>query len=386
MKFYKFFEKTLYLVKLIDNYNFKEANLLTKTLSRYKKKFNFDLFDYYEFKLNLLSAKNNQSINNSYIQNHSLFFSKFKYDLARYYLAQLNFEDGFSLYHYRLISASKLKKMAQIPSIMLLPEWNFEKKRILLWQDFSIGETILFIRLLSLVDINECHVTIFIEKKILNICKSLYKDFDFTCNNQINSQNYDFQLAIGSLSKLINNQNFNKLKKLPSLHPDNSNKQKNSQIIALLFSEESDIKFKDKSFDVKEILKILENYRHFSFIILNRGESKRNLENILNKNNHKVIKHHYDTFGKIENIIKVLNYTKFFICTSCTEAYLAGLYGFNTIVLYNKFRLSNWAWHQSDSNNLNYWFRSVYTVPFDKTNFDFPSINSTVNKITSKFD
>ena len=134
------------------------------------------------------------------------------------------------------------------------------------------------------------------------------------------------------------------------------------------------------------MLRLLENYRDFSFIILNRGKSKKNLENILEKNNHKVIKHNYDTFYKIENIIKVLNFTNFFICTSCTEAYLAGLYGFKTIVLYNKIRLSNWAWHQSDSNNLNYWFRSVYTVPFDKTNFDFSSINETVTQITSKFN
>jgi len=386
MKFYKFFEKTLYLVKLIENYNFKEAHLLAKILSQYKKKFNNDLFDYYEFKLNLLSTKNNHSINNFYIQKHSVFFPNFKYDLARYYLAQLKFEEGFSLFHHRLIGTPKLKKMAQIPSIMLLPEWNFEKKRILIWQDFSIGETILFIRLLSLVDLNGCHLTIFIEKKILNIFKSIYQDFDFICNNQINSQNYDFQLPIGSLSKLITNQNFNDLKKLPFIYPDNSNTQKNSQTIALLFSDELDKNFKDKSFDIKEMLKLLENYRDFSFIILNRGKSKKNLENILEKNNHKVIKHNYDTFYKIENIIKVLNFTNFFICTSCTEAYLAGLYGFKTIVLYNKIRLSNWAWHQSDSNNLNYWFRSVYTVPFDKTNFDFSSINATVTQITSKFN
>ena len=257
----------------------------------------------------------------------------------------------------------------------------------MIWQDFAIGETVLLLRLINILKSHSTvNFTIYLDPRLIFLFEHNFPSFNFVeAGVQIDLSLYDYHLPIGSMIKLIDNSNIEKIKEIPILKlTKNTNQEKN--LISIFIASENIKDSIHKTINNDHLLKLLTPLKQdYKFQIINYGKSKHYLENFLNEHKFKVKPIEKDLYNNFENLSEVFLNSSMSIMTSCSEAYISAALGVKTIILFNQTFTSNWMWHHKDSKLKNIWFQDLYCFPFKKIKdqiiFDhFPDLEKIIEK------
>lgn len=352
----------------IEDYKVEEAELYLKIL---KSKFQIhpNIFNYLSAKISILKYDNKKAINFLNQVGEGIFYNESKYLLSKLHLIDKNFDYGDNLFIFRLKRGKKTDRQLYYEYDLSIPIWNLEKNcKVMIWQDFALGETVLLLRLIHLLESHNTNkFTVFLDPRLIPLFETNFPSINFiNFNLQPDQSLYDYHLPLGSLIKIINNSNVEKIREIPKLNLiKNSNKEKNLISIFILsdFNKDS----VHKSINNDQLLKLLTPLKNdYKFQIINHGKSKKVLANFLNEYKFSIKPIEKDLYYNLENLSEALLASNLSIMTSCTEAYISAALGLKTIILFNQTFTSHWMWHYYDSNFKNIWFQNLYCYPFKK--------------------
>jgi ADP-heptose:LPS heptosyltransferase len=256
---------------------------------------------------------------------------------------------------------SSKKKFDKIKSPISISE--IKDKKILIWDEQGLGDTINFSRFV--IDILKFtkKITFAVDKKLKEILSNLDKEINVVDYESFKETNYDFQIALGSLPKLLNitttdDINFYKLslpeKKIPKKYIDNDKFN-----IGLAWSGNPNYpmdKYRSISFEKFDRLTQL---KKFNFYKLSKTVKKSISTNL--KNSPNIFDFGDRSLFEISEIIKELDLV---ISADTSINHLAGILGINSILLLN---FNNyWTWFNDD--NKNQWYPSVKIIKQTKFN------------------
>ena len=195
--------------------NFKKKKLFFDALTIYKKKLKIkkDYLIFYNIG-NLFSDLGR--VNTAYYYykkslEHKKDFSTL-WNLSICALKLKNFEYGFLLYENRWNKKENpvKKKFNQIRSLNSSEE--IKNQKILVWDEQGLGDTIQFSRfLIDLLNFSK-NITLVVDKKLKEILNNLDKNITVTDYENLNSENFDYQIPICSLPKLLKIKNIKDIK------------------------------------------------------------------------------------------------------------------------------------------------------------------------------
>ena len=253
------------------------------------------------------------------------------------------------------------KKFDKIKSPISISE--IKDKKILIWDEQGLGDTINFSRFVKDILKFTKKITFAVDKKLKDILSSLDKKIYVVDYDNLNETNYDFQIALGSLPKLLNitttdDINFYKLslpeKKIPKKYIDNDKFN-----IGLAWSGNPNYPMdKYRSISFSKFDKLLQ-LKKFNFYKLSKTVKKSISTNL--KNSPNIFDFGDRSLFEISEIIKELDLV---ISADTSINHLAGILGINSILLLN---FNNyWTWFNDD--NKNQWYPSVKIIKQTKFN------------------
>ena len=365
--------------------NYKKLNNFLKALIIYKKK--------------LLEKKKDYKI---YYNIGCLFFEIGKINQAYYYfeksrnlnpnnsdiiwrlsLCALTLKDlknGFLLYEDRWKRQNHpTKKFENIKSPNKIYEIN--NKKILIWDEQGLGDTVNFSRFVIDIMKYTKDITFVVNKKLKDILVYLNPKIFVTDYESLNEVDFDFQIPIGSLPKLLNISNINDINfyKLPLPRKKNNKFFKNDKFnIGLAWSGNPNYPMdKYRSISLSKFDKLLQ-FKNYNFYKLSKTTNNTEL---VNQNNYSNI---FDFGDKsLYEICEILKELDVVISADTSINHLAGILGVNSILLLNY--NNDWRWF--DNKDHNSWYPSVKIIKQTKFNSwedVFNNLILEVNKIYEK--
>jgi len=273
-----------------------------------------------------------------------------------------DFKNGFLLYEDRWKRENPPnKKFDNIKSPKDISE--IEDKKILIWDEQGLGDTINFSRFV--IDILKFtkKVTFVVDKKLKDILSNLDTDINVVDYESLNEINYDFQIALGSLPKLLNILTTDDIKFYKLSLPEKKIKKKfinNDKFnIGLAWSGNPNYPmdmYRSISFDKFD--KLLQQ-KKFNFYKLSKTIIKSVLIN--SKTSSNIFDFGDKSLFEISEIIKELDLV---ISADTSINHLAGIIGVNSILLLNY--NNDWRWF--NDKNKNHWYPSVKIIKQTKFN------------------
>ncbi len=130
------------------------------------------------------------------------FNSAYAFDLGFCYLQLKDFKNGFKYWSNRFEGHdTKNKLLTKIPSIESLDE--IQNKKILIWSEQGIGDTLNFARYIKLLKKYSSDVTFIVPNKLFEIFKKFYTDIKIFRYEQISDESYDYQISLISLINIL---------------------------------------------------------------------------------------------------------------------------------------------------------------------------------------
>ena len=288
------------------------------------------------------------------------------YDISwRFSLCALtlkDFKNGFLFYEDRWKRENPpKKKFDKIKSPKNIAE--IKDKKILIWDEQGLGDTINFSRFV--IDILKFtkKVTFVVDKKLKEILSSLDKEIHVVDYDNLNEIDYDFQIALGSLPKLLNILSTEDIKFYKLSLPEKNTQKKyidnNKFNIGLAWSGNPNYPMdKYRSIEFDKFNKLLQ-LKKFNFYKLSKKTQKSELIN--SKSLPNIFDFGDKSLFQISEIIKELDLV---ISADTSINHLAGILGVNSILLLN-FN-NDWRWF--NNKNENYWYPSVKIIKQTKFN------------------
>ena len=320
---------------------------------------------YYFEKSNKLQANNNTNL----------------WYLSLCNLTLKNFKDGFSLYENRWKNGDgAIKKFQKIPELKSLND--LKNKKILIWGEQGLGDTIQFSRfVIDLLKYTKT-LTLAVNKKLVKILSNLDVNIILVDELDVIESEYDFQLALCSLPKLLKTKstkdiNFYKLvlKNKIEILKNINNKKLNIGIACS--GNKNYLKDKYRSVSFKYFEPIIKN-QNINFYKLSQGFNKNELDIIQNYNN--VFDCSDTSFFELSHLIKNLD---LIISIDTSIIHLSGTLGINSILLLNY--NSDWRWF--DDNETTIWYPSVKIIKqkeFDEWNAVFKILSDNIDLLAKK--
>ena len=117
-------------------------------------------------------------------------------------LTQKRLKDGFKLYEYRFLNIENEKKFTDIRSPKNL--LDITDKKILVWDEMGLGDAVMFSRFIIDLTNYTKKITFVVNKKLTKLLSNLSPYIKVVDYENLNSLNYDFQIPVCSLPKLLN--------------------------------------------------------------------------------------------------------------------------------------------------------------------------------------
>ena len=273
-----------------------------------------------------------------------------------------DFKNGFLLYEDRWKRENHPnKKFDNIKSPNDISE--IKDKKILIWDEQGLGDTINFSRFV--IDILKFtkKVTFVVDKKLKDILSNLDTKIYVVDYESLKEINYDFQIALGSLPKLLNILTTDDIKFYRLSLPEKKIKKKfinNDKFnIGLAWSGNPNYpmdKYRSISFDKFD--KLLQ-MKKFNFYKLSKTTEKSVLIN--SKTSSNIFDFGDKSLFEISEIIKELDLV---ISADTSINHLAGIIGVSSILLLNY--NNDWRWF--NDKNKNHWYPSVKIIKQTKFN------------------
>ena len=130
------------------------------------------------------------------------FNSAYAFDLGFCYLQLKDFKNGFKYWKNRFEGHdAKNKLITKIPPIESLDE--IQGKKILIWSEQGIGDTLNFARYIKLIKKYCSDVTFIVPNKLFEIFKKFYTDIKIYRYDDLSHENYDYQISLISIINIL---------------------------------------------------------------------------------------------------------------------------------------------------------------------------------------
>ena len=290
---------------------------------------------------------------------------KIKPDFAEAYwnksLTQLTlgeFKEGWKNYEYRFkLDNAKAPQFINIPRLKNLR--NLSEKKILIWSEQGIGDSIQFCRYINKVLDLGAKVTFDVSKKLTSL---MSRQFNCTINvsgEGMNASNFDFQIPLLSLPTLFNT-NLNNIPFRNSYLKTSKDKDyewskklnltKKKLNIAIAYSGNPEYYWDSERSAKLEIFYPLIDRANLFLI---QKEIKKEDELFLKKNPQiKFIGKDIDNFDDLASVIQNMDLV---ISTDTSIPHLAGAIGKKVFILLG--RIADWRW--SLNSNITPWYNSA---------------------------
>ncbi len=162
----------------------------------------------------------------------SISFNKaYAFDLGFCYLQLKDFKNGFKYWNNRLEGHDARNNLiTDIPSLEKLD--NIQNKKILIWSEQGLGDTLNFARYIKLIN-NKCNVTFIVQNKLFAIFKKYYFDIKIHKYEDPIEEKYDYQTSLLNLIGILKST----YEEIPSEKLENSyNKKINNNIRSVGFA------------------------------------------------------------------------------------------------------------------------------------------------------
>ena len=272
------------------------------------------------------------------------------------YLTLKDFKNGFLLYEDRWkrenhpnIKFNNIKTPNNISEI--------KDKKILIWDEQGLGDTINFSRFV--IDILKFtkDVTFVVDKKLKDILSKLHTEIFVVDYQNLKEINYDFQIPTGSLPKLLNILTTDDIKFYKLSLPETKIKKKyidNDKFnIGIAWCGNPNYPMdKYRSILFEKFNKLLQ-LKKFNFYKLSK--TSKNSSPISEKNSSNIFDFGDKSLFEISEIIRDLDLV---ISVDTSINHLAGILGTNSILLLNY--NNDWRWF--DDKSKNHWYPSVKII------------------------
>ena len=272
------------------------------------------------------------------------------------YLTLKDFKNGFLLYEDRWkrenhpnIKFNNIKTPNNISEI--------KDKKILIWDEQGLGDTINFSRFV--IDILKFtkDVTFVVDKKLKDILSKLHTEIFVVDYQNLKEINYDFQIPTGSLPKLLNILTTDDIKFYKLSLPETKIKKKyidNDKFnIGIAWCGNPNYPMdKYRSILFEKFNKLLQ-LKKFNFYKLSR--TSKNSSPISEENSSNIFDFGDKSLFEISEIIRDLDLV---ISVDTLINHLAGILGTNSILLLNY--NNDWRWF--DDKSKNHWYPSVKII------------------------
>ena len=393
------FDQSIKICNQIVNYNDSKYSTQDLLASNFKNKGNFlEAFKIYKNKL--LEYKNDYKIYynigcllfelgkvrqaNYYFEkskNLNLNFADITWRQSLCYLTLKDFKNGFLLYEDRWkrenhpnIKFNNIKTPNNISEI--------KDKKILIWDEQGLGDTINFSRFV--IDILKFtkDVTFVVDKKLKDILSKLHTEIFVVDYQNLKEINYDFQIPTGSLAKLLNIFTTDDIKFYKLSLPETKIKKKyidNDKFnIGIAWCGNPNYPMdKYRSISFEKFNKLLQ-LKKFNFYKLSK--TSKNSSPISEENSSNIFDFGDKSLFEISEIIRDLDLV---ISVDTSINHLAGILGTNSILLLNY--NNDWRWF--DDKSKNHWYPSVKIIKqtsFNSWDEVFENLIIEVEKIYKK--
>jgi len=272
------------------------------------------------------------------------------------YLTLKDFKNGFLLYEDRWkrenhpnIKFNNIKTPNNISEI--------KDKKILIWDEQGLGDTINFSRFV--IDILKFtkDVTFVVDKKLKDILSKLHTEIFVVDYQNLKEINYDFQIPTGSLPKLLNILTTDDIKFYKLSLPETKIKKKyidNDKFnIGIAWCGNPNYPMdKYRSILFEKFNKLLQ-LKKFNFYKLSK--TSKNSSPISEENSSNIFDFGDKSLFEISEIIRDLDLV---ISVDTLINHLAGILGTNSILLLNY--NNDWRWF--DDRSKNHWYPSVKII------------------------
>tara|TARA_B100001250_G_scaffold414611_1_gene454614 strand:+ start:4256 stop:5815 length:1560 start_codon:yes stop_codon:yes gene_type:complete len=287
-------------------------------------------------------------------------------NLSHVLIKKKEFQEGWKEYEWRWkIKDRKFKIGEKIQTNQ--PEWRLGTKgKVFLWCEQGIGDQILFSslmpELLKLVD----QLIIKIDERLIPLYKRTYgTKITYIEENQIiNDRNFDYQIPMGSLPRILrpNLESFKKAAIFKLIGNEEKAKRykklliesKKTKIVGISWKSSSKIN-SSKSIDLGQLIKKI--YRpEIKFVNLQYGEVKAEIDNIKEKYNIIINDiEEIDKFNDIDSLAALISSCDEIISINNVTAHLAGALNINTKIILP----TNASWDYGENDSTSYWYQSM---------------------------
>ena len=269
--------------------------------------------------------------------------------LGMLYLADKQFEKGMQLYTLR----SKESKFNEIfKDKMWSKDVNFQEKKVLIYSDCGLGDTIMYSRFLPILNEKVYSLTLQTDKELLSLLQNSFTNINIIKKSTL-PPDYDIVMSLMDTQYALN-MDFSQIKNTqPYLKADRNLINKYSSLdilktknkkIGLCWQGNKRI-FKNRSINFEYIKKLIskENCTFYSFQL---QSDIQDFDNFYNLNNY--INDFSDTAALLMNMDLI-------ITIDSSVAHLAGALGVQTYLLLPK--TAEWRWFYDEDKTI--WYDSV---------------------------
>jgi len=292
-----------------------------------------------------------------------------RYNLAYLQLAEGNNSDGWLNYEYRWLRQNAPKKL--LPQVADLSNLNnLHGKKILVWSEQGLGDSIQFCRYVPKLSELGAHVTIATHPQLIDLFKTLSGGVKLTLLSDIQPPNYDAQISMMSLPFLFSQVGLNDipngpyLKSCPNKSLDwKSRIQEEKLKVGLVWNagwraDQPELFALNERRNIPlSLISKLQNIPGVQFFSLQKGdpaesELLREKEKIWPKSNLSIFTNELHSFEDTAALVENLD---LIISADTSTAHLAGALGKPAWIL-NRFD-SCWRWPREE--NMSLWYPSA---------------------------
>jgi len=331
---------------------FLEAFKIYKKLLNKKK----DFFAYYNLGLILFGSgkikKSYSYLKKSIELKKNNFNALWNMSLCSLTLSKL--EEGFKMYEYRWKTKdSPEKKFKEIPELTNLD--NLQDKKILIWDEQGLGDTINFSRFaLKLLNYTK-KIDFTVNKKLKELLFYLDKNIKILSEGEITTSNYDYQISVLSIPALLCISSLKELEAFKidiSLNNKNSFKDeiKNTQFnLGMCWSGNPDFFYDEfRSLPLSSFKEIL-SLKNTNFYKLSKG---LNLKDKITYHSNNFLDLGEKNFYELSHVLPKLD---FIFSTDTSIIHLCGALGIKATLLLNY--NADWRWFFDDKKTI--WYPSI---------------------------
>lgn len=269
---------------------------------------------------------------------------------------------GWELYDWRW----KISEWTSIPYKSKKPLWRGQKQSTLyLWPEQGIGDEVMFASILEDVKKDVKKLIVKIDERLIDIYTRSFENIKFISSKEnINEQDYEFHLPIGSLPKFYRNNLSDFINKNDSYLKTNKiidekicigfSEYKNKRKIGVSWKSKNPLTGLKRSTELLDIINYI-NDPEAVFVNLQYGDVSSEISDVRNKGFEILENHDIDNMKNIDGLLSLINQCDEVISIDNSTVHFAGAIGKKTEVLMHE--SADFRWEMQ--GNTTKWYKSL---------------------------